>query len=131
MRSSPSPKVFVTTTISTFIFYLEVGLETPQKRTETRERFLQNSISSRGGPEKGTETRHEMKECKKTTLHLLCILGRCRVVFLHSFISCLVCVIFSGPSLFQRKFAEPFSLVKVQVYHTLGNISTSPPCILN
>ena len=25
------------------------------------------------GAEKGTETRHEMKKCKKTTLHLLCV----------------------------------------------------------
>ena len=31
----------------------------------------------------------EVKERKKTTLHLLCIFGRCQVVFLHSFISAL------------------------------------------
>ena len=29
--------------------------------------------AGRDGTEKGTKTRHEMKECKKTTLHLLCV----------------------------------------------------------
>ena len=33
-------------------------------------KFLQNFRSSRGGPEKSTETRYEMKECKKTTFRL-------------------------------------------------------------
>ena len=31
--------------------------------------FLQNFNYSRDGPEKSTETRHEMKEHKKTTQH--------------------------------------------------------------
>ena len=35
-------------------------------------KFLQNFISSRDGLENSTETRHEMKECKKTNIHLLC-----------------------------------------------------------
>ena len=71
---------------NTFIFYLEAGLETIQKRTGTRgKKFLQNFISSRDGPEKGTcRNKAEMKEHKslpyygtmaekkdkKTTLHV-------------------------------------------------------------
>ena len=65
------------------VFYLEVGLETPRKRTETKEKGFQSFISSRNGPEKSAETRHEMKERKQTAL-----------IFLHSFISCLVFVLY-------------------------------------
>ena len=43
-------------------------LETPPKGQKPWEKFLQNFISSRDGPEKGTETMAEMNERKKTTL---------------------------------------------------------------
>ena len=45
--------------INAFVFYLEVGLETPQKRTETRgKKFLKKtSFQVRAGPVKRTETR--------------------------------------------------------------------------
>ena len=46
-----------------------------------------------------------MKKCKRTTLHLLCISCKCRVV-LHYFISCLVSVLFSRLSLWLGRFWE-------------------------
>ena len=55
----------------------------------TTKKFLQSLISSMDGSEKGTETRHEIKECKKTALHLPRLHSRCRVVFLHSITSAL------------------------------------------
>ena len=74
----------------------------------TREKlFLQNLVSSRDGPEKREETWHEMKEhIKKTTQHLQKIHSRCRVVFLLSFISCLLSVHFSGPFLLEMRFCR-------------------------
>ena len=46
--------------INAFIFYLEVGLETPPKRTEIGEKGSEkNFISSRDGPIRRTETRQE------------------------------------------------------------------------
>ena len=59
-------------------------------------------------PKKGIETRHEMKECKKTTPHLLSIFCRCRVVFLHSFISYLVSAPFQFHPYLKQSFAETF-----------------------
>ena len=40
MYSPPLPKVFVSSTINIVAFYLEVSLETPQERTETREKMF-------------------------------------------------------------------------------------------
>ena len=91
-RASPARNAFVSSTINTFVFYLEVG-KLPETKRNLGKKFLQNFISNRGGPEKSTETRHEMKERKETALHLLCVFGRCRGVFLRSFISCLVSVL--------------------------------------
>ena len=58
---------------------------------------------------KSTETRHEMTERKKSTHHLQKIHNRCRVIFLHSFISYLVSVLFSGLPLLEMKFCRNLS----------------------
>ena len=65
------------------------------------------------GPEKSAETRHAMKECKKTIRHVQKIHSRCRIVFLCSFISCLVSVSSSGPSLLEMKFCKNFSIISI------------------
>ena len=49
-----------------------------------------------------------MKECNKTTRHLPKTHSRCKVVFLRSFIPCLVSVHFSGQSLLEIKFSRSF-----------------------
>ena len=80
---SPAPKVFVLST-KVFVFYLEGALEPPPKRTETTEKV---SVKFHFHLEMGLKKYRnevEIKERKKTTLHLLCV---CQVVFLHSFIS--------------------------------------------
>ena len=59
----------------------------PSKGQKLGKKFLQNFISNRGGSEKH-RSKAEKTECKRTTLHLLCIFCRCEVVLLHSFISC-------------------------------------------
>ena len=56
-----------------FVFWLEVGLETPQKRTETREKSFCKTWFQVGMDQKKYRNKAEMKERKKTTLHLLCI----------------------------------------------------------
>ena len=84
----------------------------PQEKNNYQgKRLLQNFISSRHGPEK---VQKQIMRWKTWEDHpaSVCILGRCRVVFLHPFISCLVSVIFSGPSLLEVKFCRKvFSLV--------------------
>ena len=44
--------------INAFVFYLEVGLETPQKEQKVREKVSEKTSNQiRAGPEKRTETR--------------------------------------------------------------------------
>ena len=129
---SSTINAFVSSTINAFIFFLEVGLETLQKRTETRgKELLANFNSSRDGPGKSTETRHQMEERKKTTPHLLCIFSKCRVVFLCSFISCFVAVLFPSPSPLELKFYRNFSLYHIRVELTLQKpLITHEPCVV-
>ena len=51
---------------------------------------------------------------------VVCFLHMCRIVFLHSFISCLVSVCSSGPSLFEMKFCRSLSpniYIYAYLYH--------------
>ena len=85
-----NPKVFVCSTINVFVFYSEVHLETPspQKSKNGGKSSLQNLISSRDGPEKVRKQGRDegTQEDYPTSAVYFC---RCRVDFLHSFISAL------------------------------------------
>ena len=82
-----------------------------------------NFISSRDRPEKSTETRHECTNARRLP-YICCVFLAdvgCRVVFLFSFISCLVSIPFSGPSLLERKFCRNFlpSMMKLRIEHAV------------
>ena len=110
-----SAKLFVSSTINAFV--LEVGLETFQKRTETRGKvFLQNFFSSRDGPGKNCRNKTELEEHKKTTLHLLCLSFRCSVVFLHSFISVLFCTFFRSINTWNEVLGKSFPPVILRAF---------------
>ena len=68
-------------------------------------------------PWKGTETRHEMKQCKKTTLHLLYIFRRHRVVFCIPS-SHVLLVYFSGLSLLEMRFYRNFFPISSIALHS-------------
>ena len=95
-HSSPTPKVFV--------LYLEGDLE-PSPLNKNRNQgksFCKNSFHLRMGLKK-YKYKAEMKDCKKTTLQLLCIFANVRQCScILSFL--LVSVLFSGPSLSKMKF---------------------------
>ena len=55
------------------VFYMKFGLETP-KRTETRENSFYEASSQVGMDLQKVQKKAELKECKNTTLHLLCTL---------------------------------------------------------
>lgn len=87
MWSSSSPNVLVFRTMKASMFYFKVGLGTPLKEQQLGKRVSAKFHFKQGCAWENTETRHEMKDCKKTTLHLLKIHRRCRLVFLHSNLS--------------------------------------------
>ena len=68
----------VSSTTNGFVLYWEVCLESSQKTTEIRGKFLQNLISSRDGPVK-VQKMADMKKHKKTTLHLMCTFANVHV----------------------------------------------------
>ena len=93
---------------SAFVFYLEIGLETPEKRTETREKsFCKTWFEVGMEPEKvqkqGRDERTQ--EDYPTSGVYFC---RCRVVFLRSFISALFLYFFRLHPYFKSSFTETF-----------------------
>ena len=85
------------------------------KKHKLGKNFPQNYILRKDGPEKGTETfKQDMrwKSAKHLPSSAVYILGRCRVVFLHSFISCLVSVIFQVHPYLKWCLAELFPLAE-------------------
>ena len=58
---------FVSSTINKLVFNLEIGFETLQKRTETREKSFCKASFHVGMELKRYRNKAEMKECKKTT----------------------------------------------------------------
>ena len=53
----------------------------------------------------------EIKDCKKTALHLLCIFCRCQVVFLHSFIAALFLYLFQVHPYLKSSTQKHFFLI--------------------
>ena len=74
----PRRPVFISSTISAFVFFLEGGLENPSKRTKTREKSFCKISFQLGWAWKKDKNKAEMKERKKITLHLLCIFADVR-----------------------------------------------------
>ena len=95
---SPRTKVFVCSTINTFIVYLEGGLENPRKRTETREKVALKLNFTINRAEKGQKQGRDerMQEDYRTSAAYF---YRCPVVFLCSFISALFCPFFPALSI--------------------------------
>ena len=85
-----------------FAFFLLFGslFRNPKERTETCEKSFCNTSFQVGMGVKKGRNKAKMKECKKTTTTPAVYFCRRRVVLLHSFISCLVSVLFSGPPLY-------------------------------
>ena len=81
-------KVFVSSTINTFVFYLEGGLENPQKEQKVGKKFSKTSFQLRmdlkRGQKQGRDERTQ-EDYPTSAVYFY----RCRVVFLHSFISSL------------------------------------------
>ena len=116
--------------INTFIYYMEDGLETPQKRKESRrKKFLKKRRFKQGRTGRKFRKKVEMKECKNTSLHLLCFC-RYRVVFLCSFISVLFLYFFrsipTGNEVFQKLFTLVLWKIILQVIcMCCGHLPTS------
>ena len=93
MLSSPMPELFVWSTISTFVFYLEAGLESPGKKNGNQwksfsKTSFQLSMALKKGQKQGRYERPQ--EDYATPAVYFC---RCQVVFLHSFISALFLIL--------------------------------------
>ena len=59
----PHSKVFVSSTVTAFVLYIEGGFEKPWKRTEPREeKFSENFITVKDGPVKRTKTRQKERK---------------------------------------------------------------------
>ena len=85
---SPAQNGFVPCTKSVCLLFGR-WFRNPSKRTECKEKSFCKLHFSQGWAWIRCRNTVEMKERKKTTLHLLHIFCRCRVVLLHSFISAL------------------------------------------
>ena len=83
----PRAKVFVSNTISAFVFYLESGFEKAQIGTETREKSVHKTSFQLGMGLKKGQNKAKTKERKRATLHLQKYTAD--VVFLRSSISAL------------------------------------------
>ena len=102
--------MFISSTINVFVFYLEGGLETPEKEQKLEKSFCRTLYQLRVDLRKwGKQGRNEKKQQDYPTysMYILQELGSL-TVFFHL---CLVSVLFSGPSLTEMKFYKNFSLL--------------------
>ena len=88
--------MFVCSTINTFVFYLEGGLENTRKRTETREKSLWKTWFQLGMGLKKVQKQGRDERMQGDYPISALYFCRCQVVFLRSFISALF-LYFSQP----------------------------------
>ena len=83
-------KVFISSTMNAFVYYLEGGLENPRKRTKTKGKSFCKTLVQLRMDRKKDRNKAEMKRHKKPIYPTFAVhICKRQVVFLHSFISAL------------------------------------------